>query len=108
MFKKKERKSCFKPGKCLHCVNFIRISKVQKKYNVFKHYPQGKSIALEDRHYHIGGNKIYEIDSIEHADHYDFEDSDDIIDSFLLNVHSKFVLLEQEMIVKYDFKLQNI
>ena len=39
-------------------------------YNVFKHYPQGKSIALEDRPIDIhtnGGNKIYEIDSIEHA-----------------------------------------
>ena len=111
MFKKKEGKSCFKPGKCLHCVDFIRISKVQKVYNVFKHYPQGKRIALEDGPIDIytnGGNKIYEIDSIEHADHYDFEDSDDIIDSFSLNVHSKFVLLEQEIIVKYDFKLQSI
>ena len=37
-----------------------------------------------------GGIKIYEIDSTEHADHYDFEDSDDIIDIFVLNVHSKF------------------
>ena len=55
-----------------------------------------------------GGIKIYEIDSTEHADHYDFEDSDDIIDIFLIKFHSKFALLEQEMVVKCDFKLQNI
>ena len=68
-------------------------------------------MALEERPIDIhtnGGINIYEIDSTEHADHYDFEDSDDIIDIFLLNVHSKFALLEQEMVVKYDFKLQNI
>ena len=52
-------------------------------------------MALEDRPIDIytnGGIKIYEIDSTEHADHYDFEDSDDIIDIFVLNVHSKFAL----------------
>ena len=95
MFKKKVGKSCFKPGKCLHCVDFIRSSKVQKVHSVFKHYSQGKSMALEDRPIDIytnGGIKIYEINSTEHADHYDFEDSNDIIDIFVLNVHSKFAL----------------
>ena len=58
--------------------------------------------------YTNGGIKNYEIDSTEHANHYDFEDSDDMIDNFLLNFHSKYALLEQEMVVKYDFKLQNI
>ena len=80
-------------------------------HSVFKHYPQGTSLALEDRTIDIytnGGIQIYKIDSTEHADHYDFEDSDDIIDNFLLNYHSKFELWEQEMVVKYDFKLQNI
>ena len=68
-------------------------------------------MALEGRPidiYTYGGIKIYEIDSAEHANHYDFEDSDNIIDNFLLNFHSKYALLEQEMVVKYDFKLQNI
>ena len=95
MLKKKEGKSCFKLGKCLHCVDFIRASKVQKVHSVFKHYPQGTSLALEDRTIDIytnGGIQIYKIDSTEHADHYDFEDSDDIIDIFVLNVHSKFAL----------------
>ena len=95
MFKKKVGKSCFKPGKCLHCVDFIRTSKVQKVQSVFKHYPQEKGMALEDRPIDIytnGGIKIYEINSTEHADHYDFEDSDNIIDIFVLNVHSKFAL----------------
>ena len=44
-------------------------------------------MALEERPIDIhtnGGIKIYEIDSTEHADHYDFEDSDDIIDIFLI------------------------
>ena len=87
MFKKKEGKSCFKPDKCLDCVDFIRTSKVQKEHNILKHYPQGKSRAPEVRPIDIhtnGGIKIYEIDSTEHADHYDFEDSDDIIDIFLI------------------------
>ena len=68
-------------------------------------------MALEGRPVDIstnGGIKIYEIDSTERANHYDFEDSDDIIDNFLLHFHSKYGLLEQEMVVKYDFKLQNI
>ena len=58
--------------------------------------------------YTNGDIKIYEIDSTEHANHYDFEDLDDIIDNFLLNFHRKYTLLKQEMVVKYDFKLQNI
>ena len=58
--------------------------------------------------YTNGDIKIYEIDSTEHANHYHFEDSDDIIDNFLLNFHSKYALLEQEMVVKCDFKHQNI
>ena len=77
----------------------------------FKHYPHGKSMALKGRPIDIytnGGIKIYDIDSTEHGDHYDFEDLDDIIDKFLLNFHSKYALLEQEMVVMYDFKLQNI
>ena len=68
-------------------------------------------MALEGRPIDIYTNcgiEIYEIDSTEHANHYDFEDSDDMIDNFLLNFHSKYALLEQEMVVKYDFKLQNI
>ena len=68
-------------------------------------------MALEGRPVDIstnGGIKIYEIDSTKHSNHYDFEDLDDIIDNFLLNFHSKYALLEQEMVVKYDFKLQNI
>ena len=68
-------------------------------------------MALEGRPtdiYTNGGIKIYEIYSTENADHYDFEDLDDIIDNFLLNFHSKYALLKQEMVVKYDFKLQNI
>ena len=68
MFKKKEGKSCFKPGKCLDCVDSIRTSEVQKVHNILKHYPQGKSMALEDRPIDIhtnGGIKIYEIDSTE-------------------------------------------
>ena len=52
--------------------------------------------------------KIYEIDSTEHGDYYDFKDSDDIIDKFLLTFPGKFTPLEQEVVVKYDFKLQNI
>ena len=68
-------------------------------------------MAIEGRPVDIytnGGIKIYEIDSTEHADHYDFENLDNIIDNFLLNFHSNYALLEQEMVVKYDFKLQNI
>ena len=67
-------------------------------------------MALEGRPIDIytnGGIKIYEIDSTENADHYDFEDSDDIIDNFLLNFHSEYTILEQEMVVKYDFKISN-
>ena len=68
-------------------------------------------MALEGRPVDIytnGGIKIYEIDSTEHADHYDFENLDNIIDNVLLNFHSNYALLEQEMVVKYEFKLQNI
>ena len=68
-------------------------------------------MAIEGRPVDIytnGGIKIYEIDSTEHADHYDFENLDNIIDNFLLNFHSNYALLEQEMVVKYEFKLQNI
>ena len=111
MFKKKEEKSCFKPGKCLHCVDFICTSKVEKVHNVLKHYPQEKSIAFEVKPRNIytnGGAKIYEINSTEHGDYYDFKDSDDIIDKFLLTFRGKFAPLEQEVVVKYDFKLQNI
>ena len=49
--------------------------------------------------------RIYEIDSTGHADYYNFKDSDGIIDNFLLNYRGKFTPLEQEVVVKYDFKL---
>ena len=67
-------------------------------------------MALEGRPIDIytnGGIKIYEIDSTENANHYDFEDSDDIIDNFLLNFHSEYAILEQEMVAKYEFKISN-
>ena len=76
-----------------------------------KHYPQGKRIAFEVKLrdiYTNGGAKIYETDSTEHGDYYDFKDLDDIIDKFLLTFRGKFTPLEQEVVVKYDFKLQNI
>ena len=95
----------------MHCVDLICTSIVEKVHNFLKHYPQEKSIGFEVKPrdiYTNGGTKIYEIDSAGHADYYDFKDSDDIIDNFLLNYRGKFTPLEQEVVVKYDFKLQNI
>ena len=76
-----------------------------------KHYPQEKSIGFEVKPrgiYTNGGTKICEIDSTGHADYYDFKDLDGIIDNFLLNYRGKFKPLEQEVVIKYNFKLQNI
>ena len=76
-----------------------------------KHYLREKSIGFEVKPrdiYTNGGTKIYEIDSTGHVDYYDFKDLDDIIDNFLLNYCGEFTPLEQEVVVKYDFKLQHI
>ena len=90
MFEKKAEKSCFKPSKCLRRADSIRTTKVQKVHNFLKNYSQRKSTAFTHRHY------------------YDFENPDNIIDNFLLNVRSRFAPLcwPRVIICKIYFKYE--
>ena len=66
---------------------------LQIKYDFLKHYNKGYNDLFEDKH--VGIEKTakllkFEITVNKHGDYYNFDNSEEVADDFLKNVHSRF------------------
>ena len=97
--------------KCLRCNDFITTKYYQNRHNFLKHYSDEKSSTFENKPIEIkitGDITTYEITVGKHGEYYNFSNSDEIIEEFLLNVRSKFKSASTGVIIKCGFSIQNI
>ena len=77
----------------MRCDDFLTTNEYKVKHDFLKHYDQGQDLVFEDKPLDIVRNSQilkYEISVNKFSDYYDFENSVEVVDNFLKNVHSKF------------------
>lgn len=95
--------------RCLRCDDFLQTAKFKWVHNLLKHYTRWKNISPEDRTIEVqrlGNIKICRISLVQHNAFYDFENSDEIRDSFLNDVRSSFFPVWL-VSIKCDFSIEN-
>ena len=79
--------------KCLRCNDFLTTSDFKIKYDFLKHYNKGYNDLFEGKHVDIEktANLLkFEITVNKHGDYYNFDNSEEVADDFLKNVHLIF------------------
>ena len=95
---------------CIRCSKFIPTNKFMIQHNFLEHYESGERKPAEYKSKTVINNKevlIYQINFSEHCNEYDFYDSQQIVDDFLLNVYRLFKP-KNEVLFKADFSIENI
>ena len=80
------------------------------QHNFLEHYEAGERKPAEFKHVNIINKKdilIYQIDFSQHSDEYDFYNSQEIVDDFLLNVNQLYKP-KNKVLFKADFSIENI
>ena len=89
---------------------FIPTNKFMVQHNFLEHYESGERKPAEFKSVDIIKNKeiiIYQISFDKHSEEYDFYNSHEIIDDFLLNVKSLYKP-KYKVLFKADFSIENI
>ena len=79
--------------KCLRCNDFLTTSDFKIKNDFLKHYNKGYNDLFEGKHVDIEktANLLkFEITVNKHGDYYNFDNSEEVADDFLKNVHLIF------------------
>ena len=95
---------------CIRCQKFIPTNKFMVQHNFLEHYESGERKPAEFKSVDIIKNKeitIYQISFDKHSEEYDFYNSHEIIDNFLLNVKSLYKP-KYKVLFKADFSIENI
>ena len=95
---------------CIRCHKFIPTNKFMIQHNFLEHYESGERKPAEFKSIDIIRNKdilIYQIDFNKHSEEYDFYNSHEIVDDFLLNV-SALYKPKNKVLFKADFSIENI
>ena len=80
------------------------------KHDFLKHYDQGQDVAFEDKPLNIIRSPHvikYEISVKKFGENYDFQNSEELVNDFLNNVHSKFKPTGP-FLIKCGFIIENI
>ena len=75
----------FSPLRYLSCEDFLQMTSIKRVHNFLKHCNQGKNISPEDRlieAQRLSNIKINKTFLVQHNGSFDFENPDEIIDSF--------------------------
>ena len=78
---------------CIRCNKFISTNKFMIQHNFLEHYESGQRKPAEFKSIDVIKNKdilIHKIDFSKHSEEYDFYNSHEIVDDFLLNVSALF------------------
>ena len=111
LFKQLSQKNNFCIEKtCIRCHKFIPTNKFMIQHNFLEHYEFGERKPAEFKSIDIIKNKditIYQIDFNKHSEEYDFYNSHEIVDDFLLNVKTLYKP-KNKVLFKADFSIENI
>ena len=79
--------------KCLRCDDFLTTSNFKIKHDFLKHYNEGSADFFEEKPADIlkTANLLkFEITVNTYGDYYIFENSEEVVDEYLRNIHSRF------------------
>ena len=79
--------------KCIRCSEFIVTKKHKTEHDFLKHYAEGKDEPFEEKPLDIlryPALTIYKIEFKKHNEHYDFNNSEKCVDTFLRNVKYRY------------------
>ena len=96
--------------KCLRCDGFLTTSNFKIKHDFLKHYNEGSADFFEEKPADIlkTANLLkFEITVNTYGDYYIFENSEEVVDEYLRNIHSRFKLSGIKFI-KSSFVIENI
>ena len=83
--------------KCLRCNDFLTTNSYKVKYDFLKHYDQRQDTVFEDKPVDIVKTSQilkFEISVKKFSDHYDFRNSEEVVEDFLNNFRSNFWITE--------------
>ena len=95
---------------CIRCHKFIPTNKFMIQHNFLEHYESGQRKPAVFKSVNVIKNKdilIYQIDFNKHSEEYNFYNSHEIVDDFLLNVNTLFKP-KNKVLFKADFSIENI
>ena len=94
----------------MRCNEFLPTTKFKSYHDFLKHYSSGKNV-IEEKPLtvtSIGNVTKFEISYQEHSAHYDFYNSESLVDEFLFNVKTQIRRSDTGFLVRCGFSLENI
>ena len=96
--------------RCVRCNEFLPTTKIKFYHDFLKHYSSGKNV-IEEKPLtvtSIGNVTKFEISYQEHSSHYDFYNSESLVDKFLFKVKTRIQRSDTDFLVRCGFSLENI
>ena len=96
--------------KCLRCDDVLTTSDFRAKHDFSKHCTVGYDDLFEDKPVDIvktGRLLRFEITVNKHGGYFNFQNSEEVVDDFLKNVHSRFTASNLK-VIKCAFIIENI
>ena len=105
-----DQNKVFYRRRCLRCNEFLPTTKFKSYHDFLKHYSSGKNV-IEKKPLtvtSICNVTKFEISHQEHSTHYDFYNSESLVDEFLFNVKTQIRRSDTGFLVRCGFSLENI
>ena len=94
----------------MRCNEFLPTTKFKSYHDFLKHYSSSKNV-IEKKPLSvtsIGNVTKFEISYQEHSSHYDFYNSESLVDKFLFKVKTRIQRSDTDYLVRCGFSLENI
>ena len=105
-----DQNNVFHRRRCVRCNKFLPTTKFKSYHDFLKHYSLGKNV-IEEKPLSVtstGNVTKFEISYQEHSSHYDFYNSESLVDEFLFNVKTRIQRSDCGFLVTCGFSLENI
>ena len=105
-----DQNNVFHGRRCVRFNEFLPTTKFKSYHDFLKHYSSGKNVIEENllTVTSIGNVTKFGISYQEHPAHYDFYNSESLVDGFLFNVKTRIQRSDTDFLVRCGFSLENI
>ena len=105
-----DQNNVFHGTRCVRCNEFLLTKKFKSYHDFLKHYSSSKNV-IEEKPLtvtSISNVAKFEISYQEHSAHYNFYNSESLVDEFLFNVKTRIQRSDTDFLVRCGFSLENI
>ena len=105
-----DQNNVFHGTRCVRCNEFLLTKKFKSYHDFLKHYSSSKNV-IEEKPLtvtSISNVAKFEISYQEHSAHYNFYNSESLVDEFLFNVKTRIRRSVTDFLVRCGFSLENI